>query len=217
MKMNVKYFDNEINLSNDNIYSIEIENKKYFYRLVRDLYEIEKGNTVEDIDFSEEKSFVPRIKIFLNFFDFDFNSKKYINEIINNISEEERDKILKTNNKLLKELSIFFNNLDLPITIEDDFTIDNILKMFKIKINCKEELLDNLLLLIDLEKELNSNNILFFVNLKQYLIKEEIKEFYKYSIYNQIKIVMIDSQSYGVNLDNEKKLIIDDNLDEFML
>ena len=89
--------------------------------------------------------------------------------------------------------------------------------MFKIKINCKEELLDNLLLLIDLEKELNSNNILFFVNLKQYLIKEEIKEFYKYSIYNQIKIVMIDSQSYGVNLDNEKKLIIDDNLDEFML
>lgn len=41
--------------------------------------------------------------------------------------------------------------------------------------------------------------------------------FYKYAIYNNIKIVLIDSQSYGIKLEYENKLIIDENLDEFVL
>lgn len=36
-------------------------------------------------------------------------------------------------------------------------------------------------------------------------------------MYNQVNIVLIDSQSYGVKLEYEKKLIIDQDLDEFML
>lgn len=87
----------------------------------------------------------------------------------------------------------------------------------KISINKTDDLLDNLLLLIDLEKVLKINEILFFINLKQYLSQEELIEFYKYAIYNEIKIVLVDSQSYGVKLDYEKKLIIDANLDEFVL
>ena len=87
----------------------------------------------------------------------------------------------------------------------------------KISINKTDDLLNNLLLLIDLEKVLKINEILFFINLKQYLSQEELIEFYKYAIYNEIKIVLVDSQSYGVKLDYEKKLIIDANLDEFVL
>ena len=78
-------------------------------------------------------------------------------------------------------------------------------------------MLDNLLLLIDLENTLKFNNILVFVNLKQYLSKNELIEFYKYAIYNKIQILLIDSQAYGVTLEYEKKLIIDENLDEFVI
>ena len=81
----------------------------------------------------------------------------------------------------------------------------------------KDELLDNLLLLIDLENTLKFNNILVFVNLKQYLSKNELIEFYKYAIYSKIQILLIDSQAYGVTLEYEKKLIIDENLDEFVI
>ena len=59
--------------------------------------------------------------------------------------------------------------------------------------------------------------ILVFINLKQYLSKNELLELYKYSIYNQVQIILIDSQSYGVTLEYEKKLIIDDNLEEIVL
>ena len=106
--------------------------------------------------------------------------------------------------------------MDLPLTVVDK-DINNIVKLIKLSINYKNDLLDNLLLLIDLEKILKISNILIFVNLKQYLEQEELIELYKYAIYNQIKIILIDSQAYGTKLLYEKKLIIDKDLVEFML
>ena len=72
-------------------------------------------------------------------------------------------------------------------------------------------------MLIDLEKILKLNSILFFINLKQFLNNDELIELYKYAIYNNIIIVLIDSQSYGVPLKFEKKLIVDSDLEEFVL
>ena len=71
--------------------------------------------------------------------------------------------------------------------------------------------------MIDINSIFNINELLVFINLKQYLTNEELKEFYKYSLYNNVKIILIDSQSYGTANEYEKKLIIDNNLDEFLL
>ena len=109
------------------------------------------------------------------------------------------------------------NDIDLPLYVENDICIDNINKLIKLGISPKEELLDNLMLLIDLEHTLKTNNFLVFINLKQYLTKDEVVELYKYAIYNEITIMLVDSICHGVTLKNEKKYIIDENLDEFML
>ena len=132
---------------------------------------------------------------------------------------DENDKInlLKSYNKLIETFIKILNKSDLPLQILEDITVDNIIKNLKLTINSKNSLLDNLMLLIELEKTLKTNNLLIFVNLKQYLTNQELIELYKYSIYNKIKILIIDSQSYGGTLDYENKLIIDSNLDEFML
>ena len=103
------------------------------------------------------------------------------------------------------------------MNVENEVTIENITKFIKVSIDNSNELLDSLFLLIDLESTLLTNNILFFINLKQYLSTTELIELYKYAIYKEIKIVLIDSQSYGVTLKYEKKYIIDENLDEFVL
>ena len=89
--------------------------------------------------------------------------------------------------------------------------------MLKINVEKKNNLLDNLLILIDINNIFKINELLIFVNLKQYLNKEELNELYKYSVYNNVKILLIDSQSYGTCNEYEKKLIIDSNLDEFLL
>ena len=134
-----------------------------------------------------------------------------------NISEDDKNSLVTLYSKMVKQYSKILNDVEMPLKIESEFSVDNLNKLMKISVDTKEDLLDNLLLLIDLEKALKLNNLLVFVNLKQYLSKNELSELYKYAIYNEVNIFLVDSQSYGVCLKYEKKHIIDENLDEFML
>ncbi len=225
MNLKVNYFDNKIEFSTDYVNVIEIENKKYFYRFVNNLYEIEKNGFSDNISFFEEndteKNINGKLKVFLNFFDFGLDSKKYQTETSKYVSSviEEEDKLLLQNqyNKILKIYKKIINDIELPLYIDEEISVDSLSKLLKLGINVKEDLLDNLFLLIDIERIFKTNNILIFINLKQYLSRSELLELYKYSIYNQIKIMLIDSQCYGGTLEYEKKLIIDENLDEFVL
>lgn len=224
MKLNVKYFDNTIVFNKEFINVLEIENKKYFYRFIKDLYFISSSNITEDVHFFENEKEINmsnKLRIYVDFFDFQFDSKKYVNDISKyvsaNISDDDKSSLVALYNKMVKQYSRILNDAEIPLRIESEFSVDNLNKLMKISIDNKEDLLDNLLLLIDLEKALKLNNLLVFVNLKQYLSKDELSELYKYSIYNEVIIFLVDSQSYGVCLNYEKKHIIDENLDEFVL
>lgn len=225
MKIKINYLENIIQLNDEKVLGIEIENKNYFYRLISNLYSIINSEIVEEITVydneDKELNISNKTKIFINFFNFEFDSKKYTNDInkyiINEMDENDKINLLKSYNKLIETFIKILNKSDLPLQILEDITVDNIIKNLKLTINPKNSLLDNLMLLIELEKTLKTNNLLIFVNLKQYLTNQELIELYKYAIYNKIKILIIDSQSYGGTLDYENKLIIDSNLDEFML
>ena len=224
MKLNVKYFENLIVFNNTEINVIEIENKAIFYRFIRDLHSINSYDVYEDIQFfgeDTEINMINKLKIYVDFFDFQFDSKKSINDISkyvsSSVNEEDKDKIKSLYNKIIKSYEKILNEIDLPLCVDNELNFDNLSKLIKLSIQTKDELLDNLLLLIDLERVLKSKCLLVFVNLKQYLSKNELIELYKYAIYNNVNIFLVDSQSYGVTLKYEKKLIIDDNLDEFVL
>lgn len=225
MNLKINYFDNNIKIENDNIQVIEIENKKTFYRLVSDLYKIKNDEKLDEVFFydnnNQEINMYNKIDLYVNFFDVDLNSKKNLNvlnkNIINSLTDNVKEEILNNFKKLSKSFTKILSDIDLPLSLNDNITVDDIIKLLKISINKTDDLLNNLLLLIDLEKVLKINEILFFINLKQYLSQEELIEFYKYAIYNEIKIILIDSQCYGIKLDYEKKLIIDMDLDEFVL
>lgn len=225
MNLKINYFDNKIKIENNYIQVIEIENHKTFYRFVSDLYKIKNDEKLNEIFFYDnsnlEINMYNKVELYINFFDIDINSKKNLNilnkKIISSLTDNIKSDILNNFKKLSKSFNKVLLDVDLPLCLNDNIAIEDIIKLLKISINKNDDLLNNLLLLIDIEKTLKINEILFFVNLKQYLSKEELIEFYKYAIYNEIKIILIDSQCYGIKLDYEKKLIIDMNLDEFML
>lgn len=225
MKLKVNYFENFIDIFNNNITTIEILNKKYFYRLIKDLMEIENGIPTENIIFLDNNEIINlsgKINIITDYFQFNFDSKKYNNFITkyvaNSINDNGKDSIIKNlknlNLSIKKELSKF----DLPLSINNEETFENIIKSFKIVINnIDNDLLENLLLIIDIEKTFKINNIIVFVNLKQLLTNDELVELYKYAIYNEIKLIMIDSNYYENKLNYENKLIINDDLTEFIV
>lgn len=225
MKIVTNFIDNEIAVQNNNLFNIEVENKAYFYRLINEFNLISKGVISDNIFFLDEDdnelNLLNKIDLYIDYFNIEFNSKKIINNLFKmlktNINEEDKAKINKYYLKIKSILAKSFLDYNLPLVINDEFDIDTILKLLKVTIDSKNNLLDNLLLLIDINNNFKINELLIFVNLKQYLTLEELNEFYKYSIYNDIKILLIDSQCYGVTNKFEKKLIIDGNLDEFLL
>lgn len=225
MKLKVNYFDNFIDIFNNNITTIEILNKKYFYRLINDLMEIENGIPTEDIIFSNNNEIINlsgKINIITDYFQFNFDSKKYNNFITkyvaNSINDNGKNSIIKNLKNLNLSIKKELNKFDLPLSINNEETFENIVKSFKIVINnIDNDLLENLLLIIDIEKTFKINNIIIFVNLKQLLTNDELVELYKYAIYNEIKLVMIDSNYYENKLNYENKLIINDDLTEFIV
>lgn len=225
MKININYIDNELNFDNKSIVSFEIRNKKYLYRIISLFYSLANGDVSDEIictdDKNEEIKLTNKIRVFTNYIDFGFSSKQYSNDLVKylttNIEEFNTEKITKIYNKLCMLMNKELNKTDIPLYISNDGSIENILKFLKISIKQQEELLNNLLLLIDLENLLKLNKILCFINLKQYLSKEELLEFYKYATYNSIKVIMIESNQYDYIKEFENIIVIDDNLDEFMI
>lgn len=225
MKININYIDSEILISSDKVLAFEVENRNYFYRLVKDLNNISQGGLSESINFYDndgrELNLCNKINIIIDYFNIDFNSKKILSmlykTIKDNIDEEAKVRINSYYNKIKNIISKALVDFDLSLSVNDEYELDTIFKLLKISINNKDSLLDNMLLLIDLENLFKIDELLIFINVKQYLSKEELIELYKYSLYNNVKILLIDSQSYGVTLENEKKLIIDSNLDEFLV
>lgn len=225
MKINCNYVDNSIIFEDDKINVIEIENKKFFYRFVRDLYSISNGDVLEEFvcldDNNMEINLGNKIKNINNYFELDFTSKKYgveiIKKLVSNINDEDKDAIIMLQNRIYQKVNKQLQKFDIPLLILNDIDIVTILKNLKIEIHDYDDILNNILLLIDIEKTFNLSNILIFINLKQYLSDKELKELYKYSIYNGVKILLVDSQHYN-NVNNfEKKLYIDTDLVEFVI
>ena len=225
MNLIYTFLDNKIDLYNDYVNSIEILNNNYFYRLTNLVYKYSNNQETEEFYFTENNEEIKlnkKIRIITNYYDFDFNNKKYINELIKNISNNTDDNILlKLNNnynKLYKVLSSLINSVDLnfKVDIYDEFSINEILNNFNLSIPSKDNLLDNLILLIDIEKQFNINKVLVFIKLKDYLSREEIIEFEKYCIYNNVYVILFDNSKYKNN-SYEKKFIIDNDLSEVIL
>lgn len=224
MKLDISYFDNVISFENGSVSVLEIENKDYFYYLVNDFIQLENGLFVENIRFLEndgtERSHIT-FKVIVNYFVFSFDSTKINNyvmkQILSSIESKEKENINKEFQKICKCFLEILGKIDLPLSFEDELNMESFIKLLKVRLSSKNKLIDNLLLLIEISKLLENNDLLVFVNLKQYLTKEELVELYKYSIYNEVKIFLIDSQAYGIKLDYEKKLLIDENMDEFVI
>ena len=218
MKFRVSFIENLIEISNEYIRCIEIENKDYFYRFIYLL-----NNYNEDILNEDELLLMDKIdfKLVTDYFNLNINDKKILNAINKyikeNINEENYNKLLKDYQKLYKSFALSLNDIDIPLEINEDINIENIIKLMNPKIKVEKNLLKNIFTLIDIFKELNIYNLLILVNIKQYLTIDELQELYKYAIYNKLSILLIDNKTYGITQKYEKKIIIDDNLHEFVI
>lgn len=226
MKLKINGFDNEIIFDEENINVLLIEDVKCFSHIIEVLNDKINGIESNEIFLLDEKNeelkMDKKIYLVLDIFNIDYNSKKVLNAIYNLISdniEKNQDykiekMILELRNYIIQEI----NELPFEFVMKNEIEIPEILKLYNLKMDSENytSVLERIELLIDIISTMKIADILIIPNLKLFLDDKDLVELYKYSLYNNIKLLLIERNS-SKKLKYEKNIIIDENFNDFLI
>ena len=211
-------FNFKIDFENKSIFSLIIENKKLYRKVIEDLINniiIDDGNIILS---KNNKLIVPEKEIFVfsDYFNFDVNKfvlNKYYKELKNLSENDFFDETLEIKEVLRNYVTKLVEN-EYSIKLEEDLDISQILKAFGVKFQRNEDLLLNLFEWIKILNELLGYEIFFFINLENFLSDDELVEFSKFILYNKYKVVFLENFNRNRLFDDDNLIIIDNDLCE---
>ena len=211
-------FNFKIDFENKSIFSLIIENKKLYRKIIEDLINnisIDDGNIILS---KNNKLIVPEKEIFVfsDYFNFDVNKfvlNKYYKELKNLSENDFFDETVEIKEVLRNYVTKLVEN-EYSIKLEEDLDISQILKAFGVKFQRNEDLLLNLFEWIKILNELLGYEIFFFINLENFLSDDELVEFSKFILYNKYRVVFLENFNRNKLFDNDNLIIIDNDLCE---
>ena len=217
-------FDKKIEFDENTVNILEIYNQSLFTEVINNLNNQcngeEENNTIVLMQDNERVYIKKNIYVLTDVFNIDFNSKKILNKIygtlIQNIKNKQDDELeniaLKLRNYFINEI----NELPFEFNMNSEVEITDLIKAFDVKIDssCYITVLEKIEFIINLLAEFDLAKVLVIPNLKTFLQEEDLLELYKYSIYNNIKLLILENKHCENVLKYEKKNVIDENFDE---
>lgn len=156
-------------------------------------------------------------------FNIDYDNKKVVTKLYEIIAERIKnseeymieDLSLKMRNYLIQEI----NELPFEFIMKDEIDTIDLLKAFNLKIDEANytTILERLELVIDLITTLKLATVLILPNLKMYLKEEDLLELYKYSLYNNVKLLLIERGISQNKLKYEEVYQINNQFEERLL
>ena len=213
-----KGFNFKIDFEDKSIFSLIIENKKLYRKVIEDLINnisIDDGNIILS---KNNKLIVPEKEIFVfsDYFNFDVNKfvlSKYYKELKNLSENDFFDETVEIKEVLRNYVTKLVEN-EYSIKLEEDLDISQILKAFGVKFQRNEDLLLNLFEWIKILNELLGYEIFFFINLENFLSDDELVEFSKFILYNKYRVVFLENFNRNKLFDDDNLIIIDNELCE---
>lgn len=223
MRLKIVGFENEL-IFNNNINVLIISNKECFLHVLECINSKNQGlenNEIFLLDSeNNELNMEKNILILFDVFNIEYNSKKFLNKIYDIVSNNIKLKndfiieelIFKLRNYIIEEI----NELPFEFLMKDEVDILDILKLFSLKIDSRSytTILERIELVIDMLSIIQPDTLLIIPNLKLYMSDEEIIELYKYSLYNNINLLLIERHEEN-KLKYENCIIIDENFYDF--
>lgn len=225
MKLKINGFENQIIFNSTNINILEISDAKCYSHIINILNDRINGKETNEIfllnDLEDELKIENEMVLIFDVFNIDYNTKKILNKIYYLISEHIQKKqdfeiermALELRNQLIEEI----NELPFEFEMKSELDISEILKLFQLKIDGSNynSVLEKVEILIDLISTLKIAKILVIPNLKMFLNTDELLELYKYSLYNNINLLIIERNNEQ-KLKYEKIMKIDSSFDDFI-
>lgn len=225
MKLRLNNFQNDIDLLDGTINIIEVHNVKYYAKLIQSINDKINGYETNEIllltDSEEVMKFEKEVIMVIDLYNIDYNSKKIISKIydlisveIKNSQENDLEEILV---KLRHYVDMKLMELPFEFQIKEDIDVEEILKLFSVKIEdtTYQTIFEKIEVLIDIIANLKIAKVLIMPNLKLYLTDKELIELYKYSMYNEIKLVLIERKC-NEKLKYEQIMCIDESFDDYI-
>ncbi len=215
--VNIKYGMN-IEFDENEILEIVIEQPRAFSEIVYMLINQCNGAD-EDFILSEDEQIIKLNKyadIIMDFFAVSPNNKKIITklysgleEIAQNYIEEKTD----INSKIVSVLdAITTSEGCAEISYNLDYNWTDLFKLYNISFSDDYlSLIDKITSYIKIVSQFTDIKILFFINARSYLTKDEMNVLYETARYCKINIALIESHEF-VERNDEKRYIIDKDL-----
>ena len=224
MKLKLNGFENEIEFEEETVNVISVNNVECFRNIISSINSKILGEEINEVfllnDEKEELDMNKEVLMVLDVFNIDYNSKKILSKIYELIEEkivmnqdlEIDNKIFELRNYIVEEI----NELPFEFIMKDEIKIMDILKMYSLKIDSDNynKLTEKIEFLIDIISTLKIAKILIIPNMKLFLTDEEVVEVYKYSLYNNVNLLIIERNDRK-KLKYEKKLVIDENFYDY--
>ncbi len=150
MRLVFNYLDTLIDIGNDRVWSLEIENKSYFWRIVSNLFALQNDEVVDDIMAFEDNKEIDisgKICVILDYFNLNEVFKRYhtllFKYIVNSLDEKVKEELVLEYTELNQKVMKSVNDLEVSCVTTFDVNIESIIKMLKLSINLRDKLLDN--------------------------------------------------------------------------
>lgn len=226
MKLVINGIENEMIFKSDCINILEISDVKFYAHILEVFYNKVNGIESNEIFFLDDKedeiNMTKEVYFCSDLFNFDYNNKKILTKLYKifadriQLSQEPylEELIVKLRSYIITEV----NELPFDFSVKSGVDLEDIFKLFDIKIDkasCSN-IIERIELLIELISTLKIFKVLVIPNLKLYVNDKELLELYKYSLYNNVNLLLIERFGSAKKSKYENILYIDENFNDFI-
>ncbi len=221
MKLVHPLFEIPIIFEENSINQVVIESPSTLSKIILELKDQINGND-GDFVLSSDKGEILAIKktmeVYIDYFSFDFQNKKIISKLYNDLKEKAYNEDLYTKtieiiNLMQSYLGHLIDSIDCPLEILNEIDFNNFFKSAGLRINTDPDSnLERVIEYILIINEVLKVEVFILVNIKSYFDEKEVQDFYNAMCNRKINILLLENFESEVNYNEEKKYLIDKDL-----
>lgn len=214
----------EFDFNENNVLSIETNNRRFFLSLVKNLKNIESD--VREAAFYEKDKLLALDKdylLLLDYFDTEPLTKTINGKVLKNLSAEldkSPEKFLEFSSLIAKLYAFTLTRLDeTDIVFESDGerSFDEVLKLFSVSVaQPRGDIFSKILNLVEVAGELGVFKLFVFVNAKSFFVKNELNEIMKMAKYLGVSLMLVDNIVTKEKISDETLLCVDEDFFEYV-
>lgn len=220
MNLVLSGFTDALVLGNDKVSVLEAHNRRLFSRICQSLVSELDDEALEPYalwDGEDRRSSRNYFLFVFNPFELPWSERALIGEVLERVEgmfmaeDGVRQEIESVGRTLSERVATLGLHLQSDYAFEVQWEMRKYLKAFDfgVEVDPSDSLLDNLIKFLKFASDAAFEKQLVFVNLKNFLIADEIEEFYQHTVFLKLNVLLLENAPDDASFENERKMCID--------